>query len=127
MLTKRLMKQLVLEEELLRQTGRTKKAVKKALKLDAYFVCHKQSFAHELKRDYPDLKVVSLSQYLDMDFKRGSSEHFWFGSRRPKVVFDHLVEFVLLEQKIKEVAAIMEREAALKWLKTHKEEHGFGS
>jgi hypothetical protein len=103
------MKQLVLEEELLRQTGRTTKAVKKALELDAYFVCHKQLFAHELKRDYPELKAVSLSQYLDMDYNRGSSEHFWLGSRPPKVVFDHLVEFVLIEQKLKEVTSIIEQ------------------
>ena len=110
MLTKRLMKQLILEEELQRQTGRTTKAVKKALELDAYFVYHEQSFAIDLKRDYPNLKVVSLSRYLDMDYNRGSSEHFWFGSSRPKVVFDHFVEFVLLEHKLKEVEAIMKRE-----------------
>ena len=107
MLTERLMKQLILEEELQRQTGRTTKAVKKALELDAYFVCHKQSFAIDLKQDYPELKAVSLSQFLDMNFKRGRPDHFWIGSERPKVVFDHLIEYVLLERKLKEVESIL--------------------
>lgn len=87
MLTKRLINQLLFEEDLLRQTGRTTKAVERALELDAYYVCWRLEQAYYLRKDYPNLKTVSMKQFLDMNYNRGSSEHFWFGSRRPKVVF----------------------------------------
>ena len=110
MLTDSFLSQLRFYENQLRQTGRTTRCIEEAKRLDAYFVCHNMAFAQDLKRNHPDLKVVTLDQYLNDEFRRGRKYHFRYGSERPKVIFDHLIEYVLLERKLKEVESILNRE-----------------
>jgi len=108
MLAESFLNQLVFNEERSRQTGRTTRAIEDAKRLGATFVCHNAAMVAHIKRDHPNLKVISIDQYLDYDFNRGSKNHFWFGRETPKVVFDHSVEYALLHKKLIEVKNIMD-------------------
>lgn len=96
--TEMLDEMLIIREEALRRSGRTTRIVKEAMDSGAIMVCHNYQFAHQISKEY-GIKTISIDSYLSPDYGRGS--------KTKKHVFDHHIEFVLIQQKLKEVERIM--------------------
>lgn len=88
---------LIAHEESQRRTGRTTRIALDAIQKNAVMVCHNQTFASDLYRDYGHLGlvVVSLDKYLSKEYHTGKTV-------KPHV-FDHVIEFKLILKKLKEV------------------------
>lgn len=97
MLIESFLNQLYFDEKSKRGTGRTTKLIEKAKELNAYFVCHDMAFAKTVQRDHPYLKVMTLRKYRERGVLPYDS----------KVVFDHFVEFCMIESKLKELQNFM--------------------
>jgi hypothetical protein len=95
---------LLAYEESQRQTGRTTRAVMKAIANNAVFVVHRHDFKNYMMRDYGNLglKCITVDEYMNKDRYRGKRME-----DEPRYVFDHFAEYELIRRKLKEAEAIM--------------------
>ena len=78
-------------ENTLRGSGRTSKIIKRVKERNEILVCHNAAHANELSREY-SIRTLSYSKYL-------SHPHI----DKDACVFDHYVEYNIIQEKLKEV------------------------
>lgn len=99
-ITSFLSKVLLEYEESMRRTGRITRIAKKAKETGSIMVCHNHSFAQMIVKEF-GITTVSIDRYLDIDYSRGK--------RNVSHVFDHFVEYEIIQRKLKEVESFLNR------------------
>jgi predicted class III extradiol MEMO1 family dioxygenase len=105
--TKFLKDTLLAYEESQRQTGRTTRAVMKAIADDAVLVVHNHDFKHYMLRDHGNfgLKCITIDEYTNKERYRGKRME-----DEPRYIFDHFAEYVLIKRRLREIEFIMSEE-----------------